>query len=543
MSFWDGHRWIQEPRVESRRPAAKPRRLRDFAATGVMILGFVGMLAPLTKSSAAAATLAISPSSAHVGATVQLLGSNLPSKAQVQLALDGSTYNLPTLRVARDGTVKGRFVVPATDMGLHALTAVSLNRGSGPGRGSDVLGAILAAGTLTVTAPVGATEPTPVPSLVASPSPTPAASEGPSPTPEPSEVAPSPSATLPPPIATVAPAPVAPPPPPGITTGFVGRNGTQLVLDGAPFRFTGFNIYNANSRNNCAATMGTGDALDLALTEIGPGQEVIRTWFYQPLATTSGQRDWTAFDHTLSVAAAHGVRVIATLADQWGYCDNHPYTEVYKTEAWYREGYRSEVLLGHLVPYRDWVTEVVSRYRDNPTIAFWQLMNEAQTTPALGSGACSVDAAALLKGWADDVSAAIKSIDANHLVSLGTIGSGQCGAVWTEYQWIHSGPNIDLCEYHDYGNPLAAMPGDQWNGLLTRIQQCAELGKPIFVGELGMTAAEVGTIDARAAAVAAKLAAQLSAGVSGVLVWAWGYLPATYDIGPGDPVLPIVTGN
>ncbi len=41
---------------------------------------------------------------------------------------------------------------------------------------------------------------------------------------------------------------------------FVARNGTHLVLDGKPYRFTGLNIYNANSINNCWYTLGTGSA-------------------------------------------------------------------------------------------------------------------------------------------------------------------------------------------------------------------------------------------------------------------------------------------
>ena len=36
------------------------------------------------------------------------------------------------------------------------------------------------------------------------------------------------------------------------------RSGTQLLLDGRPYRFTGLNIYNANSIDNCWYTLGKG---------------------------------------------------------------------------------------------------------------------------------------------------------------------------------------------------------------------------------------------------------------------------------------------
>jgi hypothetical protein len=86
------------------------------------------------------------------------------------------------------------------------------------------------------------------------------------------------------------------------------------------------------------------------------------------------------------------------------------------------------------------------------------------------------------------VSTYIKAIDANHLVSFGTIGSGQCGASGGEYQDLHGISTIDLCEYHDYGEAENPIPGDQWNGLQLRIEQCDSLNKPIFIGESGVHA-------------------------------------------------------
>ena len=64
---------------------------------------------------------------------------------------------------------------------------------------------------------------------------------------------------------------------------------------------------------------------------------MLRAWFFQQLATTDGQRDWTAFDRTLATARAHGYRVVATLIDQWGNCgaaNGQGYG--YKDAAWYR---------------------------------------------------------------------------------------------------------------------------------------------------------------------------------------------------------------
>jgi mannan endo-1,4-beta-mannosidase len=290
--------------------------------------------------------------------------------------------------------------------------------------------------------------------------------------------------------------------------------------------------------------MGNVDpVLDSSLSQIGSGQNVFRAWFFQKLATSNGARDWTAFDHTLAVAAARGQKVIVTLADQWGACEEVP-TPVYKDETWYASGYKTIVRSG-IVPYREWVSEIVRRYANEPVILAWQLMNEAEDAPARNT-ACTTTAASTLKSWAADVAAIVKSLDRNHLLSIGTSGGGQCGAVYTQYKDLYSLQDVDLCEYHDYGPPSAAMPGDRWNGLLFRIQQCRELNKPIFVGEVGISGADVTSLSARAEDFAAKFDAQFAAGVAGILLWGWrdsahgGSSLTDYDIGPNDPVLGVL---
>jgi len=268
--------------------------------------------------------------------------------------------------------------------------------------------------------------------------------------------------------------------------------------------------------------------------------QVIRGWFFQNFATVNGARSWTAFDHVLDVARAHGVRVIPTLTNQWADCDGPAGgAGIYKNEAWYAGGYESTTTPGSLVPYRDWVAEIVTRYKDEPTILAWQLINEAEVKPSKDAG-CSANGGQTLRAFADDVSGLIKSLDSNHLVSLGTIGGGQCGTQVWEYKSVHDVPGIDLCEYHDFGASLVPIPGDEFNGLQVRINQCNELGKPLFIGEVGINPADVGGFANRAAALAAKLAARRLAGVDGELVWAWnafGSSPVTFDVGPGDPVL------
>ena len=319
---------------------------------------------------------------------------------------------------------------------------------------------------------------------------------------------------------------------------FVVASDGALYLKGKPYRFTGMNVYNANNRVPwCWYPMDT-TLLDSSLEAMGPGVDVVRAWFFQDFATTAGARDWSAFDETIAVAKARGIRLIVTLGNQWADCDS----EGLKTAAWYGGGYATTPAL---LPasYRAYVAEVVARYRHEPAVLMWQLLNEAEVPLHTSDGLCDEAAAhPLLKDWARDMSTLVKSIDRFHLVSIGTIGSGQCGAQFTDYKSLHDLPAVDLCEFHDYGTQT--MPGDQWNGLAFRLQQCRELGKPLFVGETGVDPTWLdGTLAARAALFEAKLATQFAAGVAGEVLWAWnasGSSTSTFDIGPGDPTLAVL---
>ena len=295
---------------------------------------------------------------------------------------------------------------------------------------------------------------------------------------------------------------------------FVRRSGTQLLLAGQPFTFHGVNIYNANSDGWCGYQY-TNAELGAALDRVGPNG-VVRAWFFQSQAASkspgsahlwSGLRDWTRFDTLLLLAQQKGLRVIVTLTDQWGECGDGP-TAGYKTDTWYggpsvggvrdgsQAGYKVADPLETALPapahgydnwvsYRAWVQEVVGRYcspsptcaatADHPEILAWQLINEGEAKTA-SNGSCPTDATAAMTAWADDVSNLIHTLDPNHLISLGTLGTGQCGTAGAGYSALHGLPNIDLCELHDYG------PETLPAALQTHINECNSLHKPIFVG-------------------------------------------------------------
>lgn len=543
MAFWDGNRWVREPADPIN--TVRPRRARDWIATGILVIGLASIIVPMSGILAGGPALSLSPSTAAPGQTIEVRGAGFQRGAKVQLALQPSLQPFAATKVNGNGAFRVRFTVPQLPAGPVTMVAMQSRVGSSRTAGTS---AIIASALLTVaiSSAVEASPPPALPFPDATPSPvpsvslTPANSPRPAPTPPPTPL-PTPVPVVTPVPATPAPTVAAPAPPPPAPAnppigGFVSRSGTNLTLNGAPYRFTGFNIYNGNSRWNCWYQMADG-RFGAALDAIGGGQEAVRIWFFQRLATTNGGRDWAAFDSTLAAARARGVRVIATLTDHWGACEDG----VRKTDAWYAGGYANAVAASDTTTYKNWVREVTSRYRNDPTILMWQLVNEAETPRADGSCAAKT----VLYNFAADMGAVVKAADPNHLLSLGTIGDGQCGAQGPDYQYVHSVPQIDVCEFHDYGRPTSAMPGDAYNGLATRLQQCGALGKPLFVGEMGIQVQEAGgSTGTRAAYFDAKFRAQFGAGVDGILVWNWndGQTDAirNYDIGPSDPTIGVI---
>jgi endo-1,4-beta-mannosidase len=287
--------------------------------------------------------------------------------------------------------------------------------------------------------------------------------------------------------------------------------------------------------------------LESALTKIGSGQEVFRAFFYQHMATVNGQRNWTALDRVVNTAKAHGVKVIPVLTDQWGASTDGPEKYLPWWPAPYGgDGYRSVKWKStDLVPYRQWVSEVVARYKDEPTIAFWQLINEGEARNPDGTNN-ETTARNAIRAFADDVGGLVKSLDPNHLVSLGTI-SGEAGSEETDYTYIHNSPSIDIADYHDYGFSYSPMGNtDPYNGLQASIDRIHGIGKAIMVGETGIhwTTLDSPTLARRAQLFDQKMTAQINAGVIGSLMWCWND-PATttwdYEIGSTDPSLTLLT--
>jgi hypothetical protein len=342
----------------------------------------------------------------------------------------------------------------------------------------------------------------------------------------------------------------------------IQASGTQLYLNGSPYRFVGVNAYEAATQWGTNAGCGT-ELSDTQLNQLFsslPPNSLVRFWAFQgTMATniTTHQLDWQPLDRVFAAAAANHQRLVVTITDQGGTCDGGHWQD----PSWYAGGFKDvfndpTTTDGRgLTPLSYWtyLQDIVSRYATSPALGMWEPISEAeastcpvqyQPTNCSGHQTCPDEAAAssALRYFFDTVGTEIHTLDPKHLVESGLLGGGQCGTQGADYQYVSASPGIDVLSYHDYYGTLP-LGGDAWNGLAVRSSQAAALDKPIIDGEAGLLAGTApGCVSdtARNSDFVAKEQAQSQAGSSGLLLWNW--VPTvtsacSYDAAPSDPLL------
>lgn len=328
-------------------------------------------------------------------------------------------------------------------------------------------------------------------------------------------------------------------------SGFVGRVGTKLVVDGRPFTFVGLNVYQAVSGNTCDGTVDVAAAVSAL-----PRNGVLRVFAFQNFfVDRAGGFDWSPMDKAIALASEHGVRIIPVLANNGSHCDGFA-----KTREWYAGGHAETVGRGNVVTYDEYIRRIVQRYRNEPSIAMWQLVNEGEAVGA--DGTCDEAAGlAALTSFADRVGGYVHALDPNHLVSLGVSagfngrGTQWCGAENDNFRILMSSAGNDVCDFHDYRFADQPMGNPSPPNLLSAIDMCHSVEKPLMVGEIGIYAGSDTELPRRTELFEAKLRAQFAAGVVGELLWC--YLDVrqyvspnsdpNYAIFPGDPTLEVLS--
>lgn len=336
---------------------------------------------------------------------------------------------------------------------------------------------------------------------------------------------------------------------------FVSTHGTQFMLNGEPFYVAGANgqqhlasfseyqleyaIENAEYfgvnalRIWAASEVGSlyDDSVETVGIEIDPDDEDIlgeypyHRPFYQywdtdtqQVAYNEGENGLPFLDRYIYLAKQANIKIVFNLLDNWEWY----WGGVNQYVLWHGGNRHGDFFVDEDIKqtYKNWVSYLLNReniytgvkYKDEPTIMTWDLLNEAgcyHDTESVGilphdgdtGNTCNHE---VVEAWINEMAAYIKTIDPDHLVAVGAQGhftdryDEQMGGVYNAFNEpdmgvILSNPNIDVATYHMY--PYEFPDGDgsltplQWG--VRFIEDRLELGqqhnKPVVLEEFGAT--------------------------------------------------------
>jgi mannan endo-1,4-beta-mannosidase len=300
------------------------------------------------------------------------------------------------------------------------------------------------------------------------------------------------------------------------TMAFVTAKGTQFAEAGKRHVFVGTNFWQGM---NLGASSSPGDRarlgreLDrlqtLGITNVrvmaaseGPDTEPYRTVpSLMPQAGVYNEQVFAGLDYFLDQLSQRGIRAVMVLNNywewtggmaqyvSWGQGTKIPYRldpgGNYNTFTQYID--RFYACAPCQTAYRAHIQTVIKRvntvngrtYRDDPTIFSWQLANEPRNYPAT---------------WIGDLGQFIKSLDSNHMVTVGSEGS------WGgDFKTTHGSQYIDYTTCHIWVEPwgkynatdssasqLTTATSFAVDYLNTHNTDSASLGKPLVMEEFGL---------------------------------------------------------
>lgn len=312
-------------------------------------------------------------------------------------------------------------------------------------------------------------------------------------------------------------------------SGFVQRSGNTLKLDGRQFRFAGSNNYYLMYKSqfmvddvfDAAASkdfrvmrvwgsLDIGDPNDPSTSLRGPADGVYFHYWDSSVgapAFNDGATGLEHLDYVIYKAGQAGVKLVIPFVNNWndfGGMDQYVRWRDISTPAdqtWYHDSFYTDPVIKQW--YKDWIAHLLNRvntyngiaYKDDPTIMTWELGNEPRCLSAGAYPRSANCTTQTLIAWADEMSTFIKSIDRNHLVSVGDEGF-YClpnGTHWTENcgEGVDTVAftrlkNIDVMSFHLYPEfwGTDAAWGTDW--IKRHIRDGKAVGKPVMLGEFGL---------------------------------------------------------
>jgi mannan endo-1,4-beta-mannosidase len=314
---------------------------------------------------------------------------------------------------------------------------------------------------------------------------------------------------------------------------FVGVNGTNFTLNGNPFYFAGTNAYYLFYGNiNCSSPQANqGCVIPLLNDSKSLNLSVVRTWgfsnkyynygyCFQPSTGVYHEATFAHFDRVIKEASDRGLKLIIPFVNNWdnfgGMCEyvkwcnltnasiciaDEPWPFGLKTavhDSFYTNNCTKNI-------YKQYVSYFLNRtntltgikYRDDPTIFAWELANEPR--------ARSDTTGTTLNNWIGEMSAYIKSLDPNHLVTPGGDGGYQNKPSDPSWSWWYHGnegqdfyanhnwQSVDFATFRYYPEPGKFDDVDPNVWIPEHISDAHNIiGKPVIMEEFGSTTNKTG---------------------------------------------------
>jgi mannan endo-1,4-beta-mannosidase len=295
------------------------------------------------------------------------------------------------------------------------------------------------------------------------------------------------------------------------TSGFVGVANGALTLNQAPFRFGGTNSYALMLESQAVVDQ----VLETAAASHFTG---LRMWGFDDVSSSSGfylqsfaggtpQYNDTALanvDYAINKAGQLGLKLIVTLANNWtdyGGMDQYVsarglrYHDQFYTDGTILQWY--EAWVNHVLNHVNTISGIA--YKNDPTIMIWELSNEPRcqgSGPPTGLPSSSSCTSQTIVNWIAKASAYVKSVDSNHLVSVGDEGffcndAGVSSTLNICYAGVDSVafsqvPSVDVIGFHLYPDSWVqtAAWGEQY--IRQHLTSAKAVGKPVYMGEFGL---------------------------------------------------------
>lgn len=306
--------------------------------------------------------------------------------------------------------------------------------------------------------------------------------------------------------------------------GFVSQRNGQLWRDGQPYYFVGTNFWygailgskgQGGDRKRLVRELDflKKQGIDNLRILVGSdGQRGVKTKVEPTLQIAPGVYNDTildGLDYLLSEMGKRGMVAVLYLNNSWEWSGGYgfyleqagegkaprPNEDGYPAFMKFVEKYATCEKAHQL--FYDYVRFIIGRtnrytgkaYKDDPAIMSWQIGNEPR--------AFSKEALPAFEKWLSEASSLIRSLDGNHLISIGSEGAWGCEGDYDCWKRICSDPNIDYCNIHLWPYNWSWAKKDSLKEDLQRscensrdyidrhLKICEEIKKPLVMEEFG----------------------------------------------------------